>query len=109
MGGLPVTSRIVEHLSRFAPGQRVTRGQLCQALELEPQAVMDSMRRLALADTPLIKVVHRGRVWELLPTSTQAQARGPVFTVQESLGGALVLRDDAGALWLAKRIGRADT
>ncbi len=107
-----ITSKLITYMSGLLPGT-VTLPMLEKATGLDRRQIQGAMYRLAKDGTFPLEVISAGHVWRTLapvdaPEGEPDDGSAVAFDVIEHLGGALVLRDADGALWLAKQIGRAD-
>lgn len=111
MGGYATAPIVARYLAVQPRGAILTLEQMTEGTGLKANQVQAVMYRTAKNEPDQVEVITRGHAWRLLtgtePEPDPADA-GPRFEVAESMGTALVLRDRDGALWLAKRIGRAD-
>jgi hypothetical protein len=109
MGGTPVTPHVERMIAQTPVGSTIDLKQAERELGLDRSQIQASMYRLAKAENPTVEVVTRGYLWRVLRGApAQATPAGPRFSTVEDMGTAVLLRDQEGALWLAKRVGRSE-
>lgn len=108
-----VITKLVAHLATVEAGQTVSVEHLSKVLSLTESQVATGMYRLMRDDRLPVAAMVKGKLWRRLadntpaPESLKDDSRFHADVVEKA-GGHLILRDQEGYLYLAKRIGLAE-
>lgn len=94
-------AQLVEH-----QGEVVRVEELATETGLDLYQVKTGMYRLVRDQKWPVETIQKGHLWKIgHQAGAETDPDRASFSVVEHLGGALVLADPDGGLWLAKRIG----
>lgn len=108
MRGKAVQPTLVAALTKFTPGQHVTRDELTRITGLSGEQISAAMRKIVLDQKFPLETVYGGNTWRVKPTAEGAPVLANTLTVRiiEEFGPNRMVEAD-GNLYVMKYVGLA--